>query len=170
MPRRAVRREEEHLYADAPKTAAGKELAAALLKFQRASLAQRRDALHASGLSSIDLQTLRIVVQADREDRSLSPKNLIAMIETSSANVTNIVARLERKGYVDRVKHPTDRRAHHLKPTDAARELIMSVIGDQHAALVGLVESVSTEEARVVAAVLDRFSQAFDEAAESHSR
>lgn len=170
MPRGTVRREEEHLYADPPKTAAGRDLATALLRFQRAGRTQQGRALQASGLSLIDLQTLRIVVQADREDMSLSPKNLIPLIETSSANITNIVTRLEQKGYVERVKHPTDRRAQQLKPTGAATALIASAIGEQHAALVGLVESVSDEEAQVVAAVLNKFSRAIDEAAGSHHR
>lgn len=170
MPRGAVRREEEHLYADPPRTAAGKDLAAALLRFWRAGRVQETRALQTSGLSRLDLQALRLVAQAARNEKNLSPKSLGSMLETSSANITNIVTRLEQKGYVERVKHPTDRRAQQLKPTGAATALIASAIGEQHAALVGLVESVSDEEAQVVAAVLNKFSRAIDEAAGSHHR
>lgn len=170
MPRGAVRREEEHLYADPPRTAAGKDLAAALLRFWRAGRVQETRALQTSGLSRLDLQALRLVAQAARNEKNLSPKSLGSMLETSSANITNIVTRLEQKGFVERVNHPTDRRAHHLKPTDAAIALIASVIGEQHVALVELVDSTGEEEARIAATVLNKFSEAIDAAAEPAPR
>ena len=120
MPRTVVRHEEEHLYAELPGTPEGRRLSEAILRLRRAERVQDERAQRTSGLAHIDLLALRYLVQGYRDGRNLSPKDLIVMLDTSSATVTNVVERLVQRGYLTRVQHPTDRRAHYLVPTNDA--------------------------------------------------
>ena len=124
MPQTVVRHEGEHLYAQQPLNQEGRQLSDAILSLRRAERVQAERAQRESGLSAIDLTALRYLVQGYREGRDLSPKDLIAMLDTSSATVTNVVERLVTRGYLTRVQHPTDRRAHFLVPTDDAMKAV----------------------------------------------
>lgn len=165
MPQTVVRHEQEHLYAEQPHTAAGRELSVALLRLRRAEHVQETRALSASGLSNLDLRALRYLVQAHRDGRDLGPKDLIAMLDTSSANITNVVDRLVNKGYVERVSHPTDRRAHHLRATAAAIQHVDSAVGAHHAELVAVINQLDEEQAAAAASVISQFATALDELA-----
>src|SRR6187549_547302 len=124
MPKTVVRHEGEHLYARPPRTPQGQGLVRAILHLRNAERVQADRAQHASGLSGMDLTALRYLVQGYRDGRDLSPKNLIVMLDTSSATVTNVVERLVERSLLTRVQHPTDRRAHFLVPTDDAIHLV----------------------------------------------
>ena len=89
MPQNVVRHESEHLYAAQPHSAAGQRLSTAILRLHDAERRQSDRALRASGLSSLDLSALRYLVQGVREQRDLGPKDLIGMLDTPSATVTN---------------------------------------------------------------------------------
>ena len=129
MPKTVVRHEHEHLYAEAPSSEPGRALTSAILRLWRAERAQAEAALRASGLSSLDLTALRYLVQGYRDGRDLSPKDLIVMLDSSSATVTNVVERLVSRSYVTRVQHPTDRRAHYLVPTEEAISRVDESLG-----------------------------------------
>lgn len=160
MPKTIVRNEEEHLYADQPRREAGRALSTALLRLRRAEHLTEIEELKRSGLSTVDLRTLRYIVQAARDGRNLSPKDVIVMLDTSSANVTNIIERLVRKSYVERASSPTDRRAVHLTPTPAAVDLVETAVGSHHALLVAAIDVLDDDEARITASVLERISRA----------
>lgn len=162
MPQNIVKNESEHLYATEPLAAAGKALASALLRLRRSEHQQETRRIGASGLSSLDLRALRYLVQASRDGRHIGPKDLIGMLGTSSANVTNIVDRLVRKGFIDRVSHPTDRRAHYLEPSDTGREQVDAVFSRHHAALVAEIDELEPAEAELAARVIERLTSALD--------
>ncbi|MHC2998678.1 MarR family winged helix-turn-helix transcriptional regulator [Microbacterium sp. HJ5] len=160
MPESVVRRENEHLYADEPRTEEGRRLSRAILRLRHAEQQQAERALRASGLSSVDLTALRYLVQADRDGSDLGPKDLIVMLDTSSATVTNVIERLVERGYVTRVSHPTDRRAHHLVPTEAAVRHVDDALGEHHAAVVGAIDALSSSDAQTAADVVDAIAAA----------
>lgn len=162
MPKTIIRHEEEHLYSAPPESEAGRALSAALLRLRRAQHVQEIRDLRASGLSNLDLRALRYLVQASRDARNLSPKDLIFMLGTSSANVTNIVDRLASKGYVERISHPTDRRAHHLRPTQEAVTHVDEALGDHHSTLVAQINEIPDADAAVAALVLVQIADALD--------
>ena len=162
MPRTVMHHEGEHLYADAPNTPAGQRLSRAILHFRNAERIQAETALRRSGLSSLDLAAIRYLVQGYRDERDLSPKDLIVMLETSSATVTNVVERLVERGYVTRVQHPTDRRAHYLVPTEDAVRLVEDAYEAHHSALVGVIQSLSTSQAETAADVITHLADALD--------
>ena len=163
MPKTVVRHENEHLYADEPSTEAGRALTSAILRLWRAERAQAERALRSSGLSSLDLTALRYLVQGFRDGRDLSPKDLIVMLESSSATVTNVVERLVGRSYVKRQQHPTDRRAHYLVPTDEGITQVDRSLGDHHAAIVRVVEELEPEQAKATAAAIAKIADALDE-------
>ncbi|MFT3888097.1 MAG: MarR family transcriptional regulator [Arachnia sp.] len=169
MPQTIIRHEEEHLYSAPPASEAGRALGAALLRLRRAQHAQELRALTSSGLSNLDLRALRYLSQAARDGRNLSPKDLAVMLGTSSANMTNIVDRLAGKGYVERINHPTDRRAHHLRPTDDALHLVDAALGQHHAAMVAEIDRIEDHRAAIAAAVLAQLADALDAASAATS-
>ncbi|WP_245610969.1 MarR family winged helix-turn-helix transcriptional regulator [Microbacterium ginsengisoli] len=156
MPETIVRHEGEHLYADEPSSQAGRELSAALLRYRRAEQMQEARALETSGLSHTDLKALRYLVQASRDERMVSPKDLTIMLGTSGANVTNIVDRLVSKGYTAREDHPSDRRAHYIVPTTAGMAHVDHAIARHHAAIVAAIDTLTAEQARTATVVIDR--------------
>ncbi len=160
MPQNVVRHESEHLYAEQPRTSAGRALSEAILHLRRAEQLQHQRAVRASGLSNLDLTALRYLVQGHRDGRNLSPKDVIVMLETSSATVTNVVERLVERGYVERVQHPTDRRAQHLIPTAEAFRRVDDAFSVHHAAIVDVIDRVGDDQAQATADVLEAITAA----------
>ncbi|MBL3687639.1 MarR family transcriptional regulator [Leucobacter zeae] len=170
MPQNIIRHEQEHLYAVPPRTEAGRDLAAAILRLRRAEHAQELRSLASSTLSNLDLRALRYLVQAQRDERSISAKDLIVMLGTSSANITNVIDRLVKRGYAERVKHPTDRRASIIVPTPAAVEQVERAIGSHHARLVEQIDRFDESEAGIAAAVIAQVAEALDALADEQRR
>lgn len=167
MPKTVTRHEGEHLYAEQPRTRAGQALSEAILHLRRAERVQAERALRTSGLSSMDLTALRYLVQGYRDGRDLSPKDLIVMLDTSSATVTNVVERLVERSFLTRVQHPTDRRAHYLVPTDAAIRRVDDSFSAHHSTLVAVIDQLTSEDAETTAAVITSIADALDRLAAS---
>ncbi|HYI52047.1 MAG TPA: MarR family transcriptional regulator [Microbacterium sp.] len=163
MPETVVRHEGEHLYAEQPRTDAGQRLSEAILRLRSAERAQAERAQRASGLSAVDLTALRYLVQGYRDGRDLSPKDLIVMLDSSSATVTNVIERLVARDLVTRVQHPTDRRAHHLLPTPDAVARVDRAFSAHHSAVVAVIDDVQETDARTAADVISRVADAIDE-------
>ena len=163
MPRNVVRHENDHLYARQPQSAAGRRLSEAILHLRQAERRQSERALRESGLSSMDLTALRYLVQGLRDERDLGPKDLIVMLDTSSATVTNVVERLVARGYVTRVQHPTDRRAHFLVPTTEAVRRVDDAFTAHHLTIVEVIDGLPDDEAECTAAVVAKIADALDD-------
>src|SRR6478609_9782880 len=146
MPQSVVRHEGERLYAEPPGTPEGRRLSEAILHLRRAERVQAERAQRASGLSNVDLTALRYLVQGHHDGRDLSPKDVIVMLQTSSATVTNVVERLVERSLLTRVQHPTDRRAHYLVPTDEAIHLVDSSYEQHHATLVAVIDELAASD------------------------
>lgn len=167
MPQSVVRHEGEHLYAEPPGTPEGRRLSDAILRLRRAERLQAQRAQRASGLSSVDLTALRYLVQGHRDGRNLSPKDVIVMLETSSATVTNVVERLVQRGFVVRVEHPRDRRAHYLVPTPEAIRRVEASLAPHHSAVASAIDSLSPADAETAATAVLRIAAALDDLGES---
>ncbi|TDN91142.1 MarR family transcriptional regulator [Microbacterium sp. BK668] len=163
MPETVVRHEGAHLHAEGPSTPEGRRLSEAILHLRRAERTQADRAQRASGLSAVDLTALRHLVQGHRDEQNLSPKNLIVMLDASSATVTNVVERLVQRGLVTRVQHPRDRRAHYLVPTEEAIRLVDESLMPHDAAVVSAIESLSPADAGVAAEAVLRIATRLDE-------
>ncbi|GAA1964151.1 MarR family winged helix-turn-helix transcriptional regulator [Microbacterium deminutum] len=162
MPQTVMRHEGEHLYADQPATPEGRRLSDAILRWRRAERIQAERARHASGLSVLDLTALRYLVQGARDGRDLSPKDVIVMLDTSSANVTNIIERLVTHSYLTRDQHPTDRRAHFLRPTPEAIRLVDDSYAPHHSAIVAVINSLDIGDTEAATKVIQQLVDALD--------
>lgn len=162
MPRTVVRHEGEHLYAAEPLSSAGQRLSRAILHLRRSERVQADRAVRASQLSGIDLTALRYLVQGLRDGRRLSPKDLIVMLDTSSATVTNVVERLVSRGYLVREQHPTDRRAHYLVPTEMAVQHVDDAYASRDGAVVHVIDELSDDDADTAAEIIERLARALD--------
>jgi DNA-binding MarR family transcriptional regulator len=159
MPKTVVRHEGEHLYAQQPRTAAGRRLSDAILRLRSAEHRQAERAQRVSGLSAVDLTALRYLVQGYRDGRDLSPKDVIVMLDSSSATVTNVIERLVARDLVVRVQHPTDRRAHHLVPTEEAITRVDETFSAHHSAIVEAIDEVADADAETAADVISRVTE-----------
>lgn len=171
MPQTVVRHESEHLYARQPETSEGKSLTEALLGLRRAERLLGSRALHSTGLSTMEFGALRYLVQAQRDGRDMSPKDVIVMLNTSSATVTNVIERLVTRGYLTRVRHPTDRRAHYLVPTEPAIHLVDGAYHDHHSAMVEVIDGLDPSDvataSRVVNKIVERLDVLVNQSAQS---
>lgn len=163
MPQNIVRHEGEHLYADPPATPAGRELSEAILRLRRAEHVQAERAQERAGMSSLDLSALRYLVQGYRDERDISPKDLLMMLSTSSATITNVVERLVTRGLVQRVQNPHDRRALYLVPTPEALRLVDQAHAAHHTAVVEVIDELSPKQATTAAAFIARLADRLEE-------
>jgi DNA-binding MarR family transcriptional regulator len=72
------------------------------------------------GLTGHQLGTLRFLLLAD--DNRLTIGDIASRLDTSSTNVTKLVNRLERSGFVQRVTDYTDRRITRVELTQTGRD------------------------------------------------
>ena len=142
MPLTVVRRESEHLYGRLPRSESGRRAVEALLAIQRAEAIELENARRRAKLSRSEFQALRYLLQAQRDQRLMGPKDLVVMLDLSPAGVTKVVDRLVDLGDLERIAHPRDRRAIYLVPTEAGEAKINAAYGHFHNALVDVVDSL----------------------------
>jgi DNA-binding MarR family transcriptional regulator len=145
VPLNVVRRESEHLYSRAPQTEAGLRAVEALLAIQRAEAIELENARRRAKLTRSEFQALRYLLQAQRDERPMGPKDLVVMLDLSPAAVTKVVDRLVDLGDLQRTAHPRDRRAIYLTPTEAGAAKISAAYSHFHQALVDVVDALDDE-------------------------
>ncbi|PZF56921.1 MarR family transcriptional regulator [Curtobacterium sp. MCBD17_013] len=165
MPLTVVRREARHLYAREPRSAAARQAVDALLGVQSAEEQQIERARVASGLTKNEFHAIRYLLQAQRDERAMGPKDLVVMLNVSNASVTKIVDELERKGDLRRVAHPSDRRAQVLEPSEQAARKIDAAYERFHESVVDVFDRLSDEDNAVVTRVLTTLTTAMAERA-----
>ncbi|MGW2564032.1 MarR family winged helix-turn-helix transcriptional regulator [Streptomyces sp. NPDC001514] len=120
-------------------TAAGRDSSAASVAFHTAVAAKQ-------GLGPTETKTLDLL----ERHGALTAKELAERSGLAPASVTGLVDRLEAKGYVRRVKHPTDRRRV-LVESRPEKLAELAPLFDDWAREVGeLYEEFTTEELEVV--------------------
>lgn len=160
MPLTVVRREHMHLYAREPRSRAAKGAVDALLRLQHAEEQQLEQARTESGLTKNEFLTVRYMLQAHRDGRSMGPKDVAVMLNVSNASVTKIVDGLVEKGDLVRGPHPTDRRAQVLEPTVQAASKIDASYARFHEAVVEVMDHLSADDNAVLARCLDQITEA----------
>jgi DNA-binding MarR family transcriptional regulator len=162
MPLTVVRREHVHLYAREPRTQPARTAVDALLRLQHAEEDQLERARVESGLTKNEFLTVRYMLQAHRDGRTMGPKDLAVMLSVSNASVTKIVDGLVEKGDLVRSPHPTDRRAQVLEPTEQAARKIDVSYETFHEAVVAVIDHLSAEDNEVLARCLGQITAALD--------
>lgn len=152
-----------HLYADAPRTAAGADVIAALqLLSERVREADER-ALRMLHLRALDALALLHIVHASRNGQLISPSVLARLMRLSGAAVTKLLDRLTEAGWVERRSNPGDRRGMMIAPSGTAERDVAMAYGHIHAPLVAVIDELADEELAAVARFARRLSSALEE-------
>jgi len=88
--------------------------------------------------------------------QQLSPTQLFQGLMLSSAGITSRLDRLERRGYVKRTRHPSDRRGVLVSLTDAGRKVLEQAVAADAAGEQELLSALTTEDRRALAVQLKK--------------
>lgn len=133
----------------------GKAIVGRILRLQDVILRAVNAALEPHGLrypAYAVLATLR----ASGPPFRLSPSRLTATLLLTSGGTSNLLARLERAGWIRRLSDPMDGRGVLVELTKAGRELADAAMPDHAAVERALVAMFTDEEQRTLAAMLSR--------------
>jgi DNA-binding MarR family transcriptional regulator len=118
----------------------------------------RRALSRRSGLTDTELVALEHLVQFPS-----TPGELARLLEVSSAASTGVVDRLERRGHVERRKHPTDRRRLEVHVTAEGRAELLRHLKPGLDALRDLETTMTPAELDIVVRYLHGARAAFEE-------
>jgi DNA-binding MarR family transcriptional regulator len=88
--------------------------------------------------------------------QQLSPTRLFKGLMLSSAGITSRLDRLEKRGYVKRLRHPDDRRGILVELTDAGREVLDQAVAANTGGEKDLVANLTRQEQRILAGLLKK--------------
>jgi len=129
---------------------------AAAVEFVNAMQRNRERIAEDAGLSASELRAMFRVAAVV----SITPKELAAHLDMTTAAITFISRRLVEAGLLHRVAHPNDRRSLYLELTPLAHQMMFEV----HRDFVALLEAVTSELGSVG---VDRFSSSLRSVARS---
>jgi len=135
----------------------------AMRTYRAAETAMQRRTQLSMGMGENDLLALRYVIMAQRDGRSIGPKELAHYLGISSASTTVLLDRLERAGQMRRENSPFDRRALILVPTATTDEEIEAALGEVPERMFEIATTLSPEHAQVVIDFLHKMRSAVDE-------
>jgi DNA-binding MarR family transcriptional regulator len=147
-------------YGDDPTVRTGVDALNALRRYRVAETAMRRRTRSAMRLNETDVTALRFVVNAERDARAVSPKDLAVHLGISSASTTVLVDRLVGSGHLTRGRHPRDGRAVVLTATATAHADMRKTFSDLHRRMMAVAGDLDPHEAAVVTSFLERMSDA----------
>lgn len=116
----------------------------------------RRTLSRRSGLSETELDALEHLIESPS-----TPSELARLLDISTAASTGVVDRLERRGHVERRKHPTDRRRLEIRVTDDGRAELLRHLSPMLHALAELDRGLSADERATVIRFLNGATAAF---------
>jgi DNA-binding MarR family transcriptional regulator len=132
----------------------------ALRAYRTAEQAMRKRTRSSMGMGETDLSALRILLGAQRAGRTMSPKELAARLEISSASVTTMLDRLEKSGHLRRRRSETDGRAIIVEPTIGSDDEVRQTLGAMHTRMHDVADSLNPAEAAAVVGFLRRLADA----------
>lgn len=108
-------------------------------------------------VNATDLDAMQHLIEAG----SLSPSELARRLELSSAAVTSVVDRLEHAGHARRERHPTDRRALLVVPSQGSVGRALGEVLPMAATLNAVLDRFSQDEQTVITRYLDEVVAAY---------
>jgi DNA-binding MarR family transcriptional regulator len=76
------------------------------------------------GLTDVQFNLMMLLKHQTRQGEGLSQAQLSSMMLVNRANITALVDRMERAGFVCRTSSPSDRRSNIIKLTDSGKKLL----------------------------------------------
>jgi len=150
-------------YSDDSEKARSVAVLEAMRTYRAAETAMQRRTQTSMGMGENDLLALRYVIMAQRDGRSIGPKELTHYLGISSASTTVLLDRLERSGQMRRENSPFDRRALILVPTATTDDEIQAALGNVPERMVEVANTLDSDQARTVIEFLENMRAAVDE-------
>jgi len=136
----------------------------ALRRYRTAESSAQRRAREALGIGENALLALRVLLDAEKADRTVNAKDLAEQLEITAASTSALVDRLVRSGHVVRHADPNDRRGVILTATGASMRDVMRVLGQLDSRAIEATEHLSDAEMAVIVAFLDQMARVVDDA------
>lgn len=121
----------------------------------------RKEAFAAHGLEPSEFDVLS-ALRRTGDPHQLSPGRLVQETLVTSGTMTNRVDRLVRKGLVERLPDPADRRGVQVRLTSSGRSAVDGALDALLAREKDLLAGLTGDEADGIAAALRKLSQPFD--------
>jgi DNA-binding MarR family transcriptional regulator len=144
-----------------PSIPAGEEPLAVFTHLARAGLlleALQKESLGTFDLSFVEYSVLRLLARAGAAHQ-LSPSRLAEQVVRTTGAVTKILDRLERRGLLERVPDPTDRRALLVGLTDEGLEQSDKASAAYIVVRARVLEGLAAEEIATITAGVGRLAE-----------
>lgn len=99
------------------------------------------------------LMVLRVV----NTEPGITAKEILMQMDTDKATLSGVLSRLERDGYIERVKNDLDRRIQNIYVSSGSEKLCTEVSVIEKACISDLIAGISDEEAEGFLHILDKF-------------
>ncbi len=113
-------------------------------------------------MNATDVAALRLLIIREQQGRTVSPRDIAQHLRISTASTTKLLDRLVDSGHVERLPHPSDRRARVVALTDGARSSFFRVFGERLRAMRTVALGYDEAELDVIARFLDDLTGAMD--------
>lgn len=113
-------------------------------------------------MNATDVAALRLLIIREQHGRTVSPRDIAQHLRISTASTTKLLDRLVDSGHVERLPHPSDRRALVVVLTDEARRAFFRIFGGRLLAMREVAMRYEGAELDVIARFLDDLCGAMD--------
>jgi len=151
--------------ADAPGRSVGLSVWVRLIKAYNLILREARRSIG----TRLTLPQFDVMAQLARRPDGMTSVELSRHLLVSAGNLTGIVDRLEREGWVAREAHESDRRATRIRLTAAGRRRIASVLPRHARDIESLFRAIPRHEVEQLRELLGRLTAALDPAQDAAS-
>lgn len=111
-------------------------------------------------LNQSDMRAIRLLIRAQKQNQTVTPKDIAREVGISSASTTKLVDRLVAGEHILRVPHPSDRRTTCIEVTEKTRRAAENTIGRQHARRFAAAAAMTSEERKIVIRFLEALVEA----------
>jgi len=101
-------------------------------------------------MNASDLAALRMLIMREQRGESVSPHDVARHLRISTASTTKLLDRLSEAGHVERLPHPTDRRARVLKLTQESRRTFYRHFGERMVAMRAVADHYDDDELALI--------------------
>ncbi|MGW9114628.1 MarR family transcriptional regulator [Microbacterium sp. NPDC055683] len=150
-------------YGSGDEEATAAALLAALRDYRTAEADLQRRTRAEMGMTENELLAIGLISRASRAGAELAPGDLARELGLSTASITGLLDGLERAGYVERRRHPTDRRRLIVAPTALADADPRATLGLVHERIVDAVHQLTPDEVAGASKFLEHMTRSVRE-------
>lgn len=112
------------------------------------------------GMNATDLAAMRMLILREQRGELVKPHDIAKHLSITSASTTKLLERLEESGHLQRLPHPTDRRARIVVLTEDARAEFYRRFGERMRKMRGAMSGYEVDELKVVVRFLSEMEEA----------